>query len=120
MALTAGVIPVANMPTAVAAPAQDIVGPSSPKATGVQNSVTAAPLPNTELESKVEVKREIQPEDPDEEDGYGYSSSATNSSLAAAGKPPTENKISPHRLLTGSCAFTASIMCSLNLSIASF
>ncbi|XP_075867421.1 protein capicua homolog isoform X2 [Nelusetta ayraudi] len=75
MALTAGVIPVANMPTAVAAPAQDFVNPSSPKATGMQNSVAVMPLPNLELESKVEVKREIQPEGQDEDEGYGYSSS---------------------------------------------
>lgn len=75
MALTAGVIPVANMPTAVAAPAQDVVNPSSPKATGMQNSVAMMPLLNLELESKVEVKREIQPEGQDEDEGYGYSSS---------------------------------------------
>lgn len=97
MALTAGVVPVANMPTAVAAAAQDIVGPSSPKATGMQNSVTPVPLPNTELESKVEVKREIQPEGPDEDDGYGYSSSTTNSSLATAGNSSTENKNQTHQ-----------------------
>lgn len=76
MALTAGVIPVANMPTAVAAPAQDVVDPSSPKATGMQNSVAVMPLPSLELEAKVEVKREIQPEGQDEDEGYGYCSSA--------------------------------------------
>lgn len=87
MALAAGVIPVANMPAAaLAAPAQDTVGSSSsPNATGTQNSVPAVPLPNTELQSKVEVKREVQPEGPDEDDGYGYSSSMASSSLATAG-----------------------------------
>lgn len=126
MALTAGVIPVANVPTAVAAPAQDIVAPSSPKATGMQNSVTAMLLPNTELESKVEVKREMQPEGSDEDDGYGYSSSTANSSLAAAGNCSVENKIRTHQsrmcfsLRTGSSAFTARRMCSLNSTNASF
>lgn len=89
MALTAGVIPMANMPTAVAAPAQDITAPSSPKATGMQNSATPVALPNAELESKVEVKREIQPEGPDDDDGYGYSSLTANSSLAIAGNIQT-------------------------------
>lgn len=91
MALTAGVIPVANMPTAV-------VSPSSPKATGMQNSVTVVPLPNLELESKVEVKREIQPEGQDEDEGYGYSSStATCMVNATAGNSYAENKIQCHQ-----------------------
>lgn len=97
MALTAGVIPVANMASAVAAAAQDIAGPSSPKATGMQNSVAAVPPSNAELESKVEVKREIQPGGPDEDDGYGYSSSTTNSSLATAGNSSTRNKNETHQ-----------------------
>lgn len=82
MALAAGVVPLANMSTA---PSQDIAGPpSSPHAMGMQNSVPA--VPNTQLESKVEVKREMQPEGPDEDYGYGYSSSTANFSLAAAGE----------------------------------
>lgn len=98
MALTAGVIPVANMPTAVAAPAQDFVNPSSPKATGMQNSVAVMPLPNLELESKVEVKREIQPEGQDEDEGYGYSSSmATCVVYATAGNSYAGNKIQTHQ-----------------------
>lgn len=81
VALTAGVMPVANMaPAAAAAPAQDLVRPSSPKATGVQ-----MPHPSMELESKVEVKREIQSEGLDEDGGYGYCGSMANAALATAG-----------------------------------
>lgn len=89
MALAAGIIPVANLPTAVAAPAPDVVGSTLfSHETGTQNSAPAVTLPNTELEPKVEVKREIQPEGPDEDDGYGYS--MANSSLATTCKSFTQ------------------------------
>lgn len=88
----------ANMPTAVAPPAQDVVNPSSPKATGMQSSVTATPHPNFELESKVEVKREAQPDCQAEDGGYGYSSCAANSSLSTCMLDTTAGKASLHLL----------------------
>lgn len=80
------------MPPAVAAPAQDVMNPSSPLATGVQGSAMATPQPNVavEVEPKVEVKREIQLDGETEDGGHGFSSCAVSSLLAtcAAGNAP--------------------------------
>lgn len=98
VALATGVVSVANMPTAVAPPAQDVVSPSSPKATGLQSSVTATPHSNFELESKVEVKREALTDCQAEDGGYGYSSCAANSSLSTCVVNTTAGKASLHLL----------------------
>lgn len=85
VALATGVVSVTTVPPAVAAPAQDIMNPSSPMATGVQGSAAAAtPEPNVavEVEPKVEVKRESQLDSHAEEGGYGLSSYTPASSLA--------------------------------------
>lgn len=62
VALGAGVVSVTSVPPAVAAPAQDLINPSSPRATGVQGSAVATSQPSLalEVEPKVEVKREKQ------------------------------------------------------------
>ncbi|TKS89081.1 Protein capicua -like protein [Collichthys lucidus] len=88
VALATGVVSMTTVPPAVAAPAQDIMNPSSPMATGVQGSAAAAaaatPEPNVamEVEPKVEVKRESQLDSHAEEGGYGLSSYTPASSLA--------------------------------------
>ncbi|XP_044027823.1 protein capicua homolog isoform X2 [Siniperca chuatsi] len=81
IALATGVVSVTTMPPTVAAPAQDIINPSSPLATGVQGSAVATPQANLaeEVEPKVEVKRESQV---DEDGGHGLSSCAVSSSFA--------------------------------------
>lgn len=86
VALATGVVSMTTMPPAVAAPAQDIMNPSSPLATGVQGSAVAPSQPNVavELEPKVEVKRESQLDCQAEDVGYGWSSCA----VTTAGKPP--------------------------------
>lgn len=71
----------ATVPPAVATPAQDVINPSSPLATGVQGSAVTTPQPNV----KVEVKREGQSDGQDEDGGYGLSSCAASFSLATAG-----------------------------------
>ncbi|XP_070777470.1 protein capicua homolog [Enoplosus armatus] len=81
VALATGVVPTTTTPPAVAAPAQDVINPSSPLATGVQGSAVATPQSNVavEVEPKVEVKRESQL---DEDGGHRFSSCAVSSSLA--------------------------------------
>lgn len=76
----------ATVPPAVATPAQDVVNPSSPLATGAQGAAVMTPQPNVagEVEPKVEVKREGQLDGQDEDGGYGSSSCAASSSLATA------------------------------------
>ncbi|XP_049457653.1 protein capicua homolog isoform X1 [Epinephelus fuscoguttatus] len=83
VALPTGMVSVATIPPAVAAPAQDVMSPSSPLATGVQGSVGMTPQPNVaeEVELKAEVKRESFPDGPTEDGGQGLSSSASSSSL---------------------------------------
>ncbi|XP_041663915.1 protein capicua homolog isoform X2 [Cheilinus undulatus] len=83
IALPTGVVSVTTMPPAVGAPAQDLMKPSSPLATGVQGSPVATPQPNIamEVEPKVEVKKEIQPDGQIEDGGKGLSSCSANSSL---------------------------------------
>lgn len=75
VALATGVVSVATAPPAVATPAQDMMNPSSPMATGVQGLAVATPPPVVPVE--VEVKREGQAED----GGYGSPSCAASSSL---------------------------------------
>lgn len=86
VALAAGVVPVTSMPSAVAAPAQDMINPSSPLATGVQGSAVATSQPSLAVEvvPKVEVKREKQL-DAQPEDGEQGFSGATCTSIAATG-----------------------------------
>lgn len=74
------------MPPAVAAPAQDMINPSSPLATGVQGSAAATSQPNLAVvvEPKVEVKRESQL-DAQLEDGEQGNLGATCTSSAATG-----------------------------------
>lgn len=71
-----------TMPPAVAAPAQDVLNPSSPLATGVQGSAVAIPQPTVavEVEPKVKVKIERDLDALTEEEGM--SSCAANSSLS--------------------------------------
>lgn len=69
------------------------MNPSSPLATGVQGSGVATPQPNmaVDVEPKVEVKRESQPDGETEDGGHGLSSCAVSSSLvtcATAGNAP--------------------------------
>ncbi|XP_035537540.1 protein capicua homolog isoform X2 [Morone saxatilis] len=84
VALPTGVVSVTTVPPAVAAPAQDIINPSSPLATGVPGSAVATPQPNVavEVEPKVEVKRESQLDGQAEDGGYGVQSCAASFSLA--------------------------------------
>lgn len=74
------------MPPAVAAPAQDMINPSSPLATGVQGSAVATSQTSlaVEVEPKVEVKREKQL-DTQPEDGEQGISVATCTNNAATG-----------------------------------
>lgn len=60
------------------------MNPSSPLATGVQGSAvpTSQPYVAVDLEPKVEVKREIQPDGETEDGGHGFSSCAASSLLA--------------------------------------
>ncbi|XP_030267373.1 protein capicua homolog isoform X1 [Sparus aurata] len=83
VALATGVVSMTTMPPAVAAPAQDIMNPSSPLATGVQGSAVAPSQPNVavELEPKVEVKRESQLDCQAEDGGYGWSSCAVTTAV---------------------------------------
>lgn len=69
------------MPPAVATPAQDVINPSSPLATGVQGSAAASPQANVtmDVQPKVEVKRESQL---DEDGGHGLPSCAVSLSVA--------------------------------------
>ncbi|CAJ1083012.1 protein capicua homolog isoform X2 [Xyrichtys novacula] len=85
IALPTGVVSVTTVPPAVAAPAQDLMKPSSPLATGVEGSPVATPQPKMamELEPKVEVKKEIQTDGLTEDTGRGFSSCAAGSLLAA-------------------------------------
>lgn len=84
VALATGVVSVANVPPAVATPAQDMMDPSSPMATGVQGLAVATPPPTVpmEVEVKREVKREGQSDGQAEDGGYGSSSCAASSSCA--------------------------------------
>ncbi|KAI3358835.1 hypothetical protein L3Q82_015231 [Scortum barcoo] len=84
VALATGVVSVTTVPPAVASPAQDVMSPSSPLATGIHGSLVATPQPNVAAESelKVEVKREIQPDGEAEDEGHGSSSGALSSSPA--------------------------------------
>ncbi|XP_074470313.1 protein capicua homolog isoform X2 [Sebastes fasciatus] len=83
-ALPIGVVSVTTAPPAVAAPAEDVMNPSSPLATGVQGSAAATFHPDVaeEVELKVEVKRESLPDGQTEDGGQGWSSCAASSSLA--------------------------------------
>ncbi|XP_042362942.1 protein capicua homolog [Plectropomus leopardus] len=83
VALPTGVVSVTTAPPAVGAPAQDVMNPSSPLATGLQGSMAVTPQPNVaeEVEVKVEVKRENL-QDAATEDG-GQPSCAASSSSAA-------------------------------------
>ncbi|KAM9340503.1 protein capicua homolog [Symphorus nematophorus] len=94
VALPTGVVSVTTMPPAVATPAQDVINPSSPLATVVQGSAVATPQPNmaVEVEPKVEVKRESQPDGQTEDGGYGLLSCAASSLLAAAVKKEEDIK----------------------------
>ncbi|XP_026205845.1 protein capicua homolog isoform X2 [Anabas testudineus] len=87
VSLATGVVSVASMPPAVAAPAQDMINPSSPLATGVQGSAAATSQPNLAVvvEPKVEVKRESQL-DAQLEDGEQGNLGATCTSSAATVK----------------------------------
>lgn len=73
----------ATVPPAVATPAQDMMNPSSPMATGVQGLAVATPPPNVpvEVEVKREVKRERQSDGQAEDGGYGSLSCAVSSLL---------------------------------------
>ncbi|KAF3707131.1 Protein capicua -like protein [Channa argus] len=64
VALGTGVVSVTSVQPAVAAPPQDMINPASPLATGVQGSVVGSSQSNLaiQLEPKVEVKRESQPD----------------------------------------------------------
>lgn len=68
-------VSVTTVPSAVAAPAQDLVNPSSPLAMGAQGSAAATPQPSAamELEPKVEVKKEVQSDGTDEDGCQGSS-----------------------------------------------
>ncbi|XP_038580183.1 protein capicua homolog isoform X2 [Micropterus salmoides] len=81
VALATGVVSVTTMPPAVATPAQDVINPSSPLATGVQGSAAASPQANVtmDVQPKVEVKRESQL---DEDGGHGLPSCAVSLSVA--------------------------------------
>ncbi|XP_029298465.1 protein capicua homolog isoform X2 [Cottoperca gobio] len=83
VALPTGVVSATTVPPAVAAPAQDVMSPSSPLATGVQGSAAATlqPYVAEEVELKVEVKRENLLDDPTEDGKQGLSSSAACSSF---------------------------------------
>ncbi|KAM3596567.1 uncharacterized protein V6R79_016898 [Siganus canaliculatus] len=78
VALATNVVSMTTMPPAVAAPAQDVMTPSSPLATGMQGSAVATPQPNVgvEMELKVEVKKENQLDGPAEAAAYGSASCA--------------------------------------------
>lgn len=67
----------ATVPPAVAAPAQDIINPSSPMAATPQPNLAAEVVP------KVEVKMESQLDCQAEDGGYGLSSCAASSFLAS-------------------------------------
>lgn len=77
-------VSVTSMPPAVAAPAQDMINPSSPLATGVQGSavVTSQPSLAVEVEPKVEVKREKQLDAQIEDEEQGISGATCISSAA--------------------------------------
>ncbi|XP_030003603.1 protein capicua homolog [Sphaeramia orbicularis] len=97
VALATGVVSVTTVPSAVAAPAQDLVNPSSPLAMGAQGSAAATPQPSAvmELEPKVEVKKEVQSDGPDEDGGQGSSCSVDGTgNMAITAK--TEEDISVH------------------------
>ncbi|XP_074543029.1 protein capicua homolog isoform X2 [Halichoeres trimaculatus] len=76
IALPTGVVSMTTMPPAAAAPAQDLIKPSSPLATGVQGSPVATPQPNmaVDIDPKVEVKKELQIDGQAEDAGKGLSS----------------------------------------------
>ncbi|XP_034561383.1 protein capicua homolog isoform X2 [Notolabrus celidotus] len=78
IALPPGVVSMTSVPSAVAAPAQDLMKPSSPLATGVQGSPVTTPQPNmaVEFDSKVEVKKECLMDGQAEDAGRGLSSCA--------------------------------------------
>ncbi|XP_059206662.1 protein capicua homolog isoform X2 [Centropristis striata] len=83
VALPTGVVSMTAVPPALAAPAQDVMNPSSPLATGVQGSAAATPQPHMALEDvelKVEVKKESLSDGHSEDGGQGRSSSAVSSS----------------------------------------
>uniref|UniRef100_UPI0037E8C84F protein capicua homolog isoform X2 n=1 Tax=Semicossyphus pulcher TaxID=241346 RepID=UPI0037E8C84F len=85
VALPTGVVSVTTVPPAVAAPAQDMMKPSSPLATGVAGSPVATSQPNVavEFESKVEVKMESLSDGQFEDGGHGLSSCAPSFSFAS-------------------------------------
>ncbi|XP_076610256.1 protein capicua homolog isoform X2 [Chaetodon auriga] len=93
VALATGVVSVTTVPPAVGSPAQDVINASSPLATGVQGSAVATPQLNMEVEPKVEVKRESQPDGQAEDGGYMFSSCAAGSSLATCMNNATAVKI---------------------------
>ncbi|KAM6973821.1 protein capicua homolog isoform 2-T2 [Tautogolabrus adspersus] len=84
IALPTGVVSTIShgLTTAVAAPALDLIKPSSPLATGVQGSPATTPQPNVEVQPKVEVKKERQSDGHTEDGVKGFTSCAVSSSLA--------------------------------------
>nr|XP_020502897.1 protein capicua homolog isoform X1 [Labrus bergylta] len=86
IALPTGVVSAVShgLTTAVAAPAQDLIKPSSPSATGVQGSPATTPQPNVavEVQPKVEVKKERQSDGHTEDGLKGLTSCPFSSSLA--------------------------------------
>ncbi|XP_068188470.1 protein capicua homolog isoform X2 [Antennarius striatus] len=83
VALAAGMVSVTTVPPAVAAPAHNVINPSSPLATGMQGSVVVTPQPDkaAEVEPKVELKWESQ-SDSQSEDGGSVLSSCAPSTLS--------------------------------------
>lgn len=82
-------VSVTTVPSAVAAPAQDSAHPSSPLPMGAQGSAAATPQPCTamEHEHKVEVKKEVQSDGPDDDGGQGSSCSLDGTgNVAITGK----------------------------------
>ncbi|KAM9838646.1 protein capicua homolog [Aulostomus maculatus] len=76
-----GVVSMATVPPAMAAPGLDVVNPSSPLAMGVQGSAVATPQASMEFEQKIEVKKESDLDSLAEEEGQGMSSYTLNSSV---------------------------------------
>ncbi|XP_026156930.1 protein capicua homolog isoform X3 [Mastacembelus armatus] len=88
VALATGVVSVTTVPPAVATPAQDMMNPSSPLATGVQGSALATFQSSltVEVEPQVEVKRERHLDDQTENGEEGFSAAACTSNVATIKK----------------------------------
>lgn len=88
VALATGVVSVTTMPPTVAAPAQDLINPSSPLAAGVPSSVVVTSQPGlaVEVEPKVEVKRENKSDAQIEDGEKGMSVATCTSNVATVKK----------------------------------